>query len=278
MSGSVFSRYEKKFLLSQVQYEKLRERLDPHMQEDAYGKYTICNIYYDTPDDLLIRRSLQKPAYKEKLRLRSYGTPGMDTKVFLEIKKKYRGIVNKRRIPLTLQEAYDLTEKGILPQHLENRVEEQICGEIIFFLQRYSLKRSLYLAYDRLAFSGIEDPSFRVTFDTSIRSRRNDVALEKGDAGTELLPGGMHLMEIKISGAVPHWFAGILSELDIRPVSFSKYGNIFKREHGAPMEWVTGKTLNERTLNEKERSVQRVPERTVYKGGKPRKWVPERAI
>lgn len=245
MSGSVFNRYEKKFLLPQGQYEQLRERLDPYMQEDKYGKYTICNIYYDTSDDLLIRRSLQKPRYKEKLRLRSYGTPGMDTTVFLEIKKKYRGIVNKRRIPLTLKEAYDFTERGVLPQNLGNRVEEQIRSEIEFFLKRYSLERRLYLAYDRLAFSGIEDPSFRVTFDTSIRSRRNEVALEKGDAGTELLPGGMHLMEIKISGAVPHWFAEILTELEIRPVSFSKYGNIFKREHGAPMEWVTGKLFYE---------------------------------
>ena len=211
------------------------------MREDVYGRYSICNIYYDKDEDLLINRSMQKPSYKEKLRLRSYGTPDMNTKVFLEIKKKYRGIVNKRRISLQLQEAYDFVERGIVPT-FESSVEKQICEEIRFFLMRYSLKRRLYLAYDRLAFSGIDDPSFRVTFDTEIMSRRKNLGLEEGKYGVRLLPDQLYLMEVKIHGATPLWFAKLLTEIGIRPVSFSKYGNIFKREHGAPLSWVTGMT------------------------------------
>lgn len=226
MAQIVFNRYEKKYLMPEIVYQELRQRLEPRMNEDEYGLHTICNIYYDTHESDLIRRSIEKPVYKEKLRLRSYGIPEMDSTVFLEIKKKYKKVVNKRRIPLTLQEAYDYVEKGIRPQK-----DSQILREIDFFLQRYSLERGIYLAYDRIALYGKENPDFRVTFDRKIRSRHRDMGLEKGDYGELLLPEGYYLMESKIMGAAPLWFTEILSELAIYPVSFSKYGNIYRKEH-----------------------------------------------
>lgn len=226
MAQTVFNRYEKKYLVPQDIYDELRRQLEPHMQEDQYGLHTICNIYYETPDNELIRRSIEKPVYKEKLRLRSYGIPVMDSTVFLEIKKKYRSIVNKRRIKLTLQEAYDYLEHDIRPQK-----DSQILREIDFFLSRYPLSRGLYLAYDRIALAGRQDPSFRVTFDQNIRSRRTHMGLEEGDSGERLLPEGYYLMESKIMGATPIWFTEILSNLAIYPVSFSKYGNIYRKDH-----------------------------------------------
>lgn len=226
MAQTVFNRYEKKYLVPQDIYDELRRQLEPHMQEDQYGLHTICNIYYETPDNELIRHSIEKPVYKEKLRLRSYGIPVMDSTVFLEIKKKYRSIVNKRRIKLTLQEAYDYLEHDIRPQK-----DSQILREIDFFLSRYPLSRGLYLAYDRIALAGRQDPSFRVTFDQNIRSRRTHMGLEEGDSGERLLPKGYYLMESKIMGATPIWFTEILSNLAIYPVSFSKYGNIYRKDH-----------------------------------------------
>ena len=226
MAQTVFNRYEKKYLVPQDIYDELRRQLEPHMQEDQYGLHTICNIYYETPDNELIRRSIEKPVYKEKLRLRSYGIPVMDSTVFWEIKKKYRSIVNKRRIKLTLQEAYDYLEHDIRPQK-----DSQILREIAFFLSRYPLSRGLYLAYDRIALAGRQDPSFRVTFDQNIRSRRTHMGLEEGDSGERLLPEGYYLMESKIMGATPIWFTEILSNLAIYPVSFSKYGNIYRKDH-----------------------------------------------
>lgn len=228
MAQLVFNRYEKKYLMPKPVYSELRERLRPHMKEDQYGLHTICNIYYDTPDDYLIRHSMERPTYKEKLRLRSYGIPENDSEVFLEIKKKYKKIVNKRRIQLRLQEAYDYVERGIRPDK-----ESQILREIDFFLHRYQLKRGLYLAYDRIALYGIENSDFRVTFDCNVRSRRTSMGLENGDYGDLLLPEGYYLMESKIMGAMPLWFTRILSELSIYPVSFSKYGNIYKKERNA---------------------------------------------
>ncbi|MEG2192719.1 MAG: polyphosphate polymerase domain-containing protein, partial [Oscillospiraceae bacterium] len=193
-----------------------------------YGLHTIGNIYYDTANCDLIRRSIQHPVYKEKLRLRSYGVPTLNSKVFLEIKKKYEKVVNKRRIQLSLQEAYDYLEKGIRPQN-----DCQILREIDFFLQRYPLEKSLYLAYDRIALFDRKDPDFRVTFDQNIRSRQSCMGLENGTRGELLLPEGYFLMESKVLGATPLWFTEILSSLAIYPVSFSKYGNIYKKSLGA---------------------------------------------
>ena len=228
MAQTVFNRYEKKYLMPESVYHELRYRLEPYMKEDQYGLHTICNIYYDTPDDYLIRRSIEKPVYKEKLRLRSYGVPTLESQVFLEINKKYKKVVNKRRIQLTLQEAYDYVEHGIRPDK-----DNQILHEIDFFLQRYPLERGLYLAYDRIALFGKEDASFRLTFDQKIRSRRTFMGMENGSYGKLLLPEGYYLMESKIMGTTPLWFAEILSDLSIYSVSFSKYGNIYKKEHGA---------------------------------------------
>lgn len=228
MAELVFNRYEKKYLLAEPDYRLLRARLSPFMQPDQYGQHTICNIYYDTENDLLIDRSVAGPVYKEKLRLRSYGVPSAGSGVFLEIKKKYGGVVNKRRIQLELREAYDYIERGLRP-----RQDSQILREIDFFLRRYPLTRRLFLAYDRVALSAREDSAFRVTFDKNIRTRRELPGLENGDWGEPLLPAGTYLMETKIMGATPLWFAKILSELRIYPVSFSKYGSLYKKEHHA---------------------------------------------
>ncbi len=228
MAQMVFNRIEKKYLMPKSIYEALRRKLEPYMEMDEYGLHTICNLYYDTPDSLLIRRSIEKPVYKEKIRLRCYGIPTLDSKAFLEIKKKYKKVVNKRRVQLPLREAYAYVEQGISPSK-----ENQITREIDCFLQRYPLVRSCYLAYDRIALFGKDDSEIRVTFDLRIRSRRLDMGLERGDKGDLLLPEGFILMETKVMGATPLWFARILSELKLYPLSFSKYGNLYKKEHNA---------------------------------------------
>lgn len=224
---AVFNRYEKKYILTEPVYLLLRSRLARHMTMDQYGLHTICNIYYDTDNAHLIRRSIEKPVYKEKLRLRSYGVPAPDDTVFLEIKKKFRKVVNKRRVALPLRDAYAFLEKGIRLSE-----DSQIFRELRFFLERYPLRRALYLAYDRVALFGNEDAEFRVTFDKNIRSRREHMGLEVGDFGDLLLPRGTYLMESKVMGSTPLWFTKILSDLQIYPASFSKYGNIYKQERG----------------------------------------------
>lgn len=231
MAIEVFNRYEHKYVLNAHEFNYVLETVKQHMNSDAYNKagkeYTIANIYYDTDDDLLIRRSLSSPVYKEKLRLRSYGVPQRDSKVFLEIKKKYNKIVNKRRTTLKLEEAYNFVSTGVKPD-LKDYMNKQVLNEIEYFLQLYDLKPKVYIAYDRLAFFEKGNPDLRISFDRNIRTRRCDVELEKGDFGDLILPRDVHLMEVKTSRAKPLWLVDVLSELEIRKTSFSKYGTEYK--------------------------------------------------
>ncbi len=232
MAIEVFNRCEKKYLLSKEQYEELTERILRYMEPDAYNReqefYQISNIYYDTCDDRLIRASIEKPVYKEKLRLRSYGTPQLSDKVFVEIKKKYEGIVNKRRTAMQLSEAYAYLNEHQYPQE-QSYMNRQVFLEIDYMKQFYQLLPKLYLSYDRRAYFEKNDGDFRMTFDKNITTRRCDLQLEKGCYGEQLLPEDTYLMEIKITRAVPMWFVKILSELQIYPVSFSKYGTEYKK-------------------------------------------------
>lgn len=224
-NGYIFKRIEKKYMLTPVQYEKLLEVIEPYMAIDQYGLSKICNIYFDTENDELVRLSNEKPVYKEKLRLRSYGIPGPEDKVFLEIKKKCGGVVYKRRISLKLREAEDYLLHGIRPAR-----DSQILREIDYFITFHKPVPKLYLAYDRTAWYGREDADFRMTFDSNIRSRREHLSLGYGDIADELFEQKYWLLEVKTAGAYPLWLANAMSELAIYPVSFSKYGTVYKKE------------------------------------------------
>jgi hypothetical protein len=216
---------EKKYLLTKEQYNQLLNRIEPFMLRDKYGLHTICNIYFDTDNYDLIRISSERPIYKEKLRLRSYGIPSEEDTVFLEIKKKYKGTVYKRRISLRLKDAVNYLEHGIKPC-----CDNQILHEIDYFIDYYKPSGKVFIAYDRTAFYGREDASIRITFDQNIRSRTYDLDLSKGDYGQPLIQTPYYLMEIKVPLAMPLWLVHIMSDLNIYPVSFSKYGNIYKQE------------------------------------------------
>ena len=221
----VFERVERKFLLTPRQYEGLMRVLPEYMQVDQYGESAILSLYLDTDDSLLIRRSLEKPVYKEKLRLRSYGVPREMDNVFLEVKKKVRGVVYKRRICLPLAQAMECLAQGSVPA-----AGGQIGREIAYMLRRYRLRPAVLLAYDRTAYAELE-PSpnqLRITIDRDIRSRQTDLDLRLGSAGELLLAPGMRLMEIKTAHAIPLWLCAALDQNEIRPTSFSKYGRVYE--------------------------------------------------
>ena len=217
-----FKRYEKKYLLSQEQYAAMRAGMAAHTVPDEYGCYSISNVYYDTPDYRLIRDSLEKPVYKEKLRVRSYGVPGDRDKVFVELKKKYDGVVYKRRVVMPAQDA-SLWLGGV-----REGDGSQISREIDYFMRLYQPAPKVFIAYDREAYAGAEDGELRITFDTNLRARDVDVDLRLGDCGAPLLPDGLTLMEIKIPGVAPMWLARLLSENSIYTTSFSKYGAYYQ--------------------------------------------------
>lgn len=224
MENNIFQRWELKYLVDSRQRSMLEQSIERHMRPDPHGESCICNVYYDTPDYRLIRQSLDKPIYKEKLRLRSYGRVRPHNEVFLELKKKYQGVVYKRRISLSDWEA-ELYMAGRLPL-LE---DTQIGREIDYFKRFYgNLQPAVYLCYDRCAYFSTEDPDLRATFDRRIRWRQEDMSLTARPGGQHLLQPYQSLFEIKTASSVPLWLVEVLEAGEIRQASFSKYGEAYK--------------------------------------------------
>ena len=219
----IFKRYEIKYMLNRQQLAIIKEAMSKHMKADHFGKHNICSLYFDTPNFLLIRRSIEHPIYKEKLRLRSYGTAKPDSGIFIELKKKYDSVVYKRRVSMTEQEAMNYL------LHNKKVMDSQITREIDYCMNFYEeLAPAVMLSYEREAYYGIEDPEFRVTFDDKILWRDYDLSLCSGIYGTPLLPPDKILMEVKTAGAIPLWFTEILTQNHIYKTSFSKYGTAYR--------------------------------------------------
>ena len=221
----VFKRYEKKYMLTADQEKKLLEAVDGRMIMDQYGEHIICNIYFDDDIFSLTRRSLDKPLYKEKLRLRTYGVPEDENHTaFVEIKKKFDGVVHKRRVSMKLKTAEKYLYEGIHPKK-----DSQILREIDWFLKLHApVKPKVVLTYRRRAFYEKDFPDFRMTIDRDITCRYDDLDLRHGVKGEKLLEDGISLLEIKIPGIMPLWMSKLLSELKIFPASFSKIGTYYK--------------------------------------------------
>lgn len=231
MSNSTFRRKEVKFLLNSRQRAALEQAMRDHMEADEYGESTICSLYYDTPDSRLIRRSLEKPHYKEKLRLRSYGTARPDGTVYIELKKKYDGIVYKRRIAMQ-----EKTATAWLAGRTGRPEDCQIAREIDWFLGFYgNLAPAMMLCYDRIAYFCPADENLRITMDRNIRWRTDDLTLTASAVGEQLLRPGQSLLEIKCANAMPLWLVDALNKNGIHRISFSKYGTAYNTLHTREM-------------------------------------------
>ena len=221
---TIFKRYELKYLLTRSQKERIMQEMEHYMVPDKYGRSTVRNIYFDDDSYRLIRRSLERPEYKEKLRIRSYQKADSDITVFVELKKKYEKVVYKRRMSLTNQDAEDWLCRGIpYPKNT------QIAKEISYFMSFYkNLHPTVFLSYQREAFYGKDREDFRITFDDTILCRQHDLSLTCDVGGVPLLPKGTTLMEVKCSGGLPLWLVKILSEEKLYKTSFSKYGTAYE--------------------------------------------------
>ena len=225
MAISVMKRYELKYLLSGAQTDYLRRALTGRMEVDAFGLTSIASLYYDTPDRRLIRASLEKPAFKEKLRLRSYGLAAEDSPVYLELKRKYDGVVYKRRVQTTVPQA-----EAFLAGAGEIGPEGQIKKELAYFRDYYrTLEPACLIIYDRTAYFE-PDGDLRLTVDQRPRYRTEGLNLTESMDGIPLLEDGWTILEVKVQRAMPLWLSAILSEGQIYKSSFSKYGEAYKRE------------------------------------------------
>lgn len=231
INNRIFNRYERKYILDRTTMDLLIPFFRQYLTHDPYSQdghhYTIYNIYFDTEDYGIIRNSIQKPPYKEKLRLRTYDHPMRpESECFLEIKKKYVGRVNKRRLTLTYQDAIAYLEKGIKPT-LDDALQSQIFKEIDYFITLHKAKPGAYIRYDRIALLS-ESDDLRITFDFNIIFRTTQLTLDK-TSGRSILPSKDNvLMEIKSDNNFPLWLAQKLSSLKLYSQSYSKYGKAYE--------------------------------------------------
>lgn len=222
---TVFQRYELKYILTTEQKNKLLKRMEEHMVPDPYGASTVRSLYYDTDTFRLARNSIERPVYKEKLRIRCYDTAKPTDTVFVELKKKYDSVVYKRRLPLPEREAACWMSGGYCP------ARGQIADEISYFYNFYeTLHPVVFLSYDRQAFYSEQDATFRISFDENIQSRLDALSLTEEPGGEQILDEGYVLMELKTAGGLPLWLVQFLTENGLYKRSFSKYGTAYKRQ------------------------------------------------
>ena len=220
-----FKRYEMKYLLTYTQAQDLKAYMLPYMAADEYGKTTIRNIYFDTDNYRLIRRSIEKPVYKEKLRLRSYQRADKDKPIFVELKKKYKSVVYKRRVAIPQQQALSW-----LGGETQAAPACQIGEEISYFINYYgSLQPKVFLSYDRIAYYSLDGSDLRITFDDHILCRQENINLDADIWGTSLLSDNTVLMEIKTGGGIPLWLCQWLTKNKVYKTSFSKYGTAYQK-------------------------------------------------
>lgn len=224
MYDKYFQRIEEKYLITGKQKEKLLGKINEFIEEDKFFKSEIHNIYFDTSNNDLIVHSLDKPIFKDKFRVRSYGIPNLEDDIFLELKTKYKGIVGKRRIKINLKDYYDYLNSGKFDRN------DQIMTEIDYYFKYYKLKPAIYIAYDRQSYKGTEDKNLRITFDANLRSTRKTLDFAKNKPMISYFDDDIYIMEIKTVGSLPLWLTHTLSEMNIMPTSFSKYGKIYEKE------------------------------------------------
>lgn len=233
----VFKRHEMKYLLTDEDREQFEREMAGHMVPDAYGDSHISSIYFDTPTGLIARLSIEGNAYKEKLRVRSYGVTNPDTTVFVEIKKKVNGITYKRRVPARADIAMERLCAGSFPG------DDQISREINWLVRHYEgLAPSILVTYNRCAYYACDDADFRLTLDRNVRWIDRSDPVEENPAGGELLGPDRTILEIKTGTAVPMWVIDFLERREIRQTSFSKFERSFVSREMLRLEAGEGQT------------------------------------
>ena len=221
----IFQRYEKKFLLSTSQQEALLARIANDIKADVFDQYLVQSLYLDTPRWEVVRNSIEKPLYKEKMRLRCYERElTKKTMLFLELKKKYDGRIYKRRVVFPASELMGCNSLEALVM----KKDSPIAKELGFYLKVNPVANKMYISSERKTFVGTKEANLRLTFDEEIKFRTTDLHFLKPHVGTAILASHEVLLEIKTPFGMPIWLARVLSELNIFPISFSKYGHCYQ--------------------------------------------------
>ncbi|MFA7674409.1 MAG: polyphosphate polymerase domain-containing protein [Clostridia bacterium] len=225
----VFNRYEEKYIMNSEQFKAFLHKADIYAKPDEHctngDMYSVTNIYFDNDNYDLVRMSNQKPYYKQKVRLRGYSGIKPEDFVYLEVKKKVGGLVNKRRTCITLREAADYIDLGRIPRRISNM---QVFNELDYLFSLYDLKPKMMLCYDRIAYNSKGGHDIRITVDNNIRFKKSGINMCDTAGLIKLTDDDTWIVEIKTGDSIPLWCTRILSEMDVISSSFSKYGNAYE--------------------------------------------------
>lgn len=229
-------RGELKYLMTEEVYRMFRAASQEYLEPDSFACSLVSSLYLDNDDNAIIRRSLEKPPYKEKLRIRTYvDEPGPGDTCFFEIKKKFKGTVFKRRVEMTLGEALSFCRNGKRPEETltalsdaDRRTALQILQEIEWLFMLYGdLRPSFLVSCKRLSLKEKTTDSLRITFDRDLRWSFDRQREFLGSATNALIDPASRIMEIKSTKGMPFWLIEVLNELELRPQSFSKVGKSY---------------------------------------------------
>lgn len=231
MTQEVFKRHELKFLLSRKEHDSLRKAILPYMDYDKYGnsegEYNIVSLYYESFDKRIYYETVNKLRFRQKLRLRVYDNATLSSPSFIELKQKFKNVVNKRRTLIPLEDAYNILSEPYNRDVIHHKYASnpQILKEALHFKEFYNLEPSIVVSYDRQAFSGIaeNEKDLRVTFDYNLMCRSEDLELENGPEGFHFVDTDTVILEVKVSNSVPFWLARILSDFNFTKQGFSKF-------------------------------------------------------
>lgn len=224
-----FNRFELKYVLSLNAAEGFRRELLAFLQPDAHGdaggSYAVASLYYDSPDYRCYWEKLEGLRFRRKLRIRHYETPAAltpDTPVFVEIKQRINRVTQKRRVLLPYGDARRLCDARELAEYPPR--DQRVVDEIYAMLWEYDLRPTSVVSYARRAYIGTEyDVGLRVTFDTNLRCRAQDLQLHDQQVGRLMTSPDQVVMEVKVNERIPYWLTELIARHNFRLTRISKY-------------------------------------------------------
>lgn len=226
ISSPLLPRVELKYVIPIFLKEKISRELSPFLELDSNSVdpelgYKIHSLYYDSDSFICYRRKVDGEARRAKLRLRRYEYMEQN-QCFLEIKINQENRIIKKRTFLPLDELMKSLRplNPLKPSHLAH---DEVFQNALYLVRFYRLKPKIVINYSRLAFVGRFHPWLRVTFDTAIRSQREELSPESKIKGIYELPPHLCVLEVKYNGELPRFVEKILKKYNCRLQRLSKY-------------------------------------------------------
>jgi len=221
----VFDRWELKYVVTVKQMYQLMHALKNYVVLDENGDdglYKIKSIYYDSHDFKFYHEKMNGNKYRQKVRLRGYNNVAYNDDVYFEIKQRYNTTVQKRRAELKLSDAYELMKHPLDAEQYADK-KRIVLDEIRYLSSMHALEAKAIVSYDRKAYMGKYEDGLRITFDTNLKCRKENLNLEEYHKEKYFVHPSLAVLEIKTNEKVPIWLVSLIQRFEIEAHRVSKY-------------------------------------------------------